>query len=470
MRRVLFSAPIPFGIRNFVATGLCSRIADEFGDVVVVSPFTEPAFIAPDGRPIRNWNLPATPGEWGLPTPREVSLLDKQWKFIHMTGFAQEYPDGSLTMMSLASNRRDPRWWIARGLRALAPRSSTNRDFLRKVNERRRPRRGFLREIFEKENPDLVITVSPGPYWTDQMVMEEASRRRIPTLCVVMSWDNLYSRGPLIRRPDQMAVWSRAMRRQAEQVHDYPPERIHEVGSLQFGYYAESVSEAETRAMRTRVGLGDADEYIAYTCGSRMAAYDVEDVRAMLSALRGTEFAHLKVVLRPHPQGVRAAYAALCSSGVLMDNSPDLTESKTRPDAVNRDEIRHMAAYLNGAAFVMSSWGTTALLEATLLDRPSIQFRWQDSVTHANPADVQMVRDFQRYLHMKDFDAPGARLYSDSPSDLVASMRRLTKEVSDFRVRRKTLVDRIVKRPLDQCVDRVSAVCGGMLRAKEKTN
>jgi hypothetical protein len=458
MRRVLVSAPFAFSLRNFVATGLCSRLADELGDAVLVSPYADAAFSGPDGRPVRNVRLPADDGEWGIPKPAQVTFIDEQWKYLHMTGFAQEYPDGSLQMMTMGTNR-NPRWWAARVLRFLAPRGSALRSALRNLNEARRPRRAVIREIFDRETPSLVVVASPGHYWADQFVMEEASRRRIPTLCVVLSWDNLYSRGPLVRRPDHLAVWSTAMRRQAEQVHDYPSGRIHEVGALQFGYYAEPVSPAEDAAMRAATGLAPGEKYLAYVCGARTARYDVEDLHAMIEALRPTEFGGMKVVVRPHPQGDRRVYAGLLADGVLLDASPDLTDGKTRPDAVNRDAIRHMAAFLSGAEYVLSSWGTTALLEATLLDRPTIQFRWMDSVAHSDPSDVAKVRDFQRYLHMRDFDEPGARLYSESPADLAPAMRRQRDNSPEFATRRRTLVARLVKLPLDGCVSRVVETC-----------
>ena len=183
----------------------------------------------------------------------------------------------------------------------------------------------------------------------------------------------------------------------------------------------------------------------------------------MIAALRSGEFGGLRIVVRPHPQGTRSIYSELLSEGVLLDASPDLTDGKTRPDAVDREAIRHMAAFLGAADFVISSWGTTALLEATLLDRPTIQLRWMDSVSHGNHLEAGLVRDFQRYLHMRDFDAPGARLYSDSPSDIVATMRRLLDCEVEFRDRRRTLANQVVKYPLDGCIDRVLTACSAAL-------
>jgi hypothetical protein len=468
MSKVLVSAPFPFSLRNFVASGLCSRLARDLGEVVVLSPYDYPRFTGPDGAVVRNIHLPAKPGEWGIPKPKQVGFIDEQMKFLHMAGFAQEYPDGSLQMMIMGTNQ-NARWWLARLLRAIAPRGTSRRAWFRDLIHARRPRRDVIETIFDEEQPELVLVASPGHYWGDQFVLEEAARRKIPSLCVVLSWDNMYSRGPLVRRPDYMAVWSRAMRRQAEQVQDFPSDRIHEVGALQFGHYSKPVDLDEDRRMRASIGLSPEDAYIAYVCGSRTAIYDVEDIRQLLEIVNSSEFKELKIVVRPHPQGDRREYAKLSEVGVLIDASPDLTDEKTKPDAVDYGAIRHMAAFLSGAKFVMSSWGTTALLEATLLDQPSIQFRWMDSVRHSKESEVDIVRKFQRYLHIRDFDEHGARLYSDSPSDLVENMRRLMDNNEEFSKRRKNLVESLVKLPLDGCVDRVARLCDMILGSKQQS-
>ena len=83
------------------------------------------------------------------------------------------------------------------------------------------------------------------------------------------------------------------------------------MGPLQFRFYAEPVTPGEIALMRSRVGLGPTESFVAYVCGARTARYDVEDVRAMLSELRRGPYRDLRVVVRPHPQGSREEYQAL---------------------------------------------------------------------------------------------------------------------------------------------------------------
>jgi hypothetical protein len=178
-------------------------------------------------------------------------------------------------------------------------------------------------------------------------------------------------------------------------------------------------------------------------------------VIAMLDQLERGPYRGLRVVVRPHPQGERESYAVLPERGVLLDHSPDLTHAATRPEALDTTAIRHMASLLDEARFVVSSWGTTALLEACIFDTPSVQLRWMDAIPHASRREVGLVRDFQRYIHMRAFDATGARRYCDRPEELNAILAELETHSIEYGERRAEAVRRLTCLPLGDVVERV---------------
>jgi hypothetical protein len=126
-----------------------------------------------------------------------------------------------------------------------------------------------------------------------------------------------------------------------------------------------------------------------------------------------------------------------------------------------------MASLLNEARFVVSSWGTTALLEACIFDTPSVQLRWMDAIAHGVPGEVQLVRDFQRYIHMRAFDATGARPYCDDPSTLTAVLTDLEARSADYARRREEAVSRLIRLPLEGVVDRVVESMASVLPGSE---
>lgn len=460
IRNVLFSIPFPLSLRNVISTGLAAQIKKQLNVAVhIISPYGDAVFSDSDGNSFPNHVVASSEGTGGLPNLQNCSLFDCALKSIHLAGFAIEYPDGSLQNITL-SGRKNLQWYIAKMLTSLAPRKSWRRNILRDLYNLYQPKKKELVDVFDSINPEFVLVSSPGHFWLDHFVLDEAKRRRIPSYCIVLSWDNLYSRGPLCRRPDFLLVWSEEMKRQALDVHGFPDDRISVVGALQFIFYDSPSSRQEVADMRTKIGLGPDEKYIAYVCGARTGEYDVEDVLEMRKALLDGPYHGLKIVVRPHPQGDKAAYDILRGYCILLDSDLDLTAGQTTPDSFNRQAIRHMAAFISDAEFVISSWGTTVLLEACIFDIPAVQLRWMDAIPHKNALEVQMVRDFQRYIHIRAFDAEGARLYCDHPKDLVALMREMQENERFFSLKRKETVRRLVCLPLEDVIHRVCKIIG----------
>ena len=456
---ILAAAPFPLVLRNFVPTGLSGELQRRAGvRVQFISPYPQAEFTDAEGGRFLNHPVISESGPNGVPSLPGVTALDRAIKSLHLTGFALEFPDGSLQTLEL-SRRRSFQRVVARALLEVAPRGSARREWLRQAAALYRPGRREIAAVFDHTRPTAVLVASPGHYWLDHFVLDEAARRGVPSICVVLSWDNLYSRGPMSRRPDRLLVWSDEMRRQAVEVHQFPAARTDVVGALQFRFYAEPPTGEEIAGMRARVGLGPSEPYLAYVCGARTAQYDVEDVLALLAQLERGPYRHLRVVLRPHPQGSREAYANLGAHGVLLDPSPDLTHEDTHPEALDARAVRSMASLLTDARFVASSWGTTALLEACIFDTASLQLRWMDALPRKAPVEAQLVRDFQRYIHMRAFDATGARPYCDHPDTLNATLAELDRRDDEYARRRAAAVRRLTCLPLGGVVDRV---CGAV--------
>ena len=286
-RSILAAAPFPLTLRNFLPTGLVGELERRYEcKVRFVSPYVQPHFTDPSGARYHNLSVSAGPGADGIPADRRGHPLDRAFKSVHLTGFALEYPDGSLQNLEL-SRRRSAQNVVARALTTLAPRRSAARRWLRQLNALYRPRRAEISAAFDRVAPSFVLVASPGHYWLDHFVLDEARRRGIPTVCIVLSWDNLYSRGPMCRRPDHLLVWSEEMRRQAMDVHQFPDDRIDRGWSARSSASTrEPVTPEEIARMRGRVGLGPDEPFLAYVCGARTARYDVEDVEALSRELR----------------------------------------------------------------------------------------------------------------------------------------------------------------------------------------
>lgn len=452
-KNILLSCPFPLTFRNFINTGLAAELEDKLNyKASFVSPYPDKHFLYEDIRSFNNYTVASSTIDKGIPLLSEVTRIDSLFKSIHLTGFAIEYPDASLQNIEL-SKRVGLSWIFAKLITVCAPRKSILRKWLRVAYSKFRPLKKSIQSAFDEIQPSIVLVASPGHYWLDHFVIDEAKERNIPVFCIILSWDNLYSRGPLCRRPDYMMVWSQEMKRQAIDIHSYPAEKISISGALQFKFYDHIPSLEEVNTVKSNLGIAFDQEYIAYVCGARTSLYDVEDVLVMKSVLEKSRYSDCKIIVRPHPQGDKENYKILNQHGIIVDQGLDILNSN--PDSFNRASMQYMAAFLTGARFVVSSWGTTALLEACIFQRPSIQLRWMEKIQHANSKEVEMVQNFQRYLHMKAFDEEGARLYCDSPDTLVDTFLLIENECDGFEKKRKNVINKLVATPLHEVLDRV---------------
>src|SRR5688572_4961491 len=100
---LLVSAPFPLTLRNFLATGLVTELADRFGfRVTCVSPYRQAEFSSGLGRSYPNHPVRSEPGPWGVPNVAGVTLLDRAFRSVHLNGFSLEYPDASLLTLDLS--------------------------------------------------------------------------------------------------------------------------------------------------------------------------------------------------------------------------------------------------------------------------------------------------------------------------------------------------------------------------------
>lgn len=451
---ILFVAPNSYVLRNWVASGLADRCVDELGlEPVFLSHFDDAGFDSPGGRSYANHSVPleAVRGN-ELPAGYPTWLYAQYYLRLRIA--AQELPYGGGQLLAFA-RKRD---WLQRvlpALRTAAPRGSRRRSAVRAAFDRLAPRLPAYRAKLRELRPQCVVVGTPGILFLDQLLTIAARHEHIPVQCVVNSWDNLVSRGPMVRWPDRLMVWNGFMRRHAIDVHGYPADRIDVVGSLQFSQYATPVTDEERRLTRRRAGLEEDEPYFLFLGTAECARYEEEDVTTLLRVLDDSEFAGTPLVVRLHPQADQRAFAGIRHPALRFDRPPRFAGKGGDGLSFGHSEIRAMAALLTDAEVVFASAGTTALLEAAIFERPTIQFRWMDHGTRADERETARIRDYQRYIHIQDFDRTGARLFSDDPATLLRDLRSMLGRAEEWALRRRRAVEALVRTPIGDAPDRV---------------
>lgn len=159
----------------------------------------------------------------------------------------------------------------------------------------------FLREAA----PDVLL-LSPLVHFGSAQADLVASARRlgIPVGMLLFSWDNLSTKGRLHQPPDWMFVWNARQQREAQQLHDFPPDRVVVVGAPRFDAFFALRPQMTAQEFLAPLGLDPAAPTLLYVCSSPfVSAAELPFVRTWLAALRRSPgpARHANVIVRPHP-------------------------------------------------------------------------------------------------------------------------------------------------------------------------
>lgn len=171
--------------------------------------------------------------------------------------------------------------------------------------ERAVPSSPLLEKEIAGHAPDVLVMsphLMPGARHSEYI--KSARTLGIRTCVLIASWDNLSSKQLLREQPDRVVVWNETQRREAEEIHSVPPERIVVTGAQCFDLWFDWQARPR-EAFAGRVGLDAERRYVLYLGGSLFPGKltEAEYVRdRWIPALRqDPELADLQVLVRPHP-------------------------------------------------------------------------------------------------------------------------------------------------------------------------
>jgi len=271
--------------------------------------------------------------------------------------------------------------------------------------------------LLDASAPGLVVTGTPGFNPFDIHLLRAARRKGIPTATVMLSWDNLSSKGYMNGTPDHLLVWSEVMADEAAELHDFPRSRTRWTGAAQFDVYHGHRQRFDRAAWRRAHGVpGDAGLILYGTINPAILPHEFGIVEQLARAVAGGALrrpCHLWI--RLHPQMVKGPfrtsiepYRKLAGPFVHVEEPP-VRDSALAWDLPKEDSL-HLADLLC-ASDVMLTPCSTLVIDAACTDTPAV------SVLHDGPAAVHprlSVRRFAHYTHYSRLLRTGgaARAYS----------------------------------------------------------
>ncbi len=200
---------------------------------------------------------------------------------------------------------RRPHYVFLRALNRTVGRSRTLREWWMRLEAAVVSGRE-LEPVLRAAAPALLVTGTPGTEPLDALLLRCARRLGIPSLCVVLSWDNLTSKGYMAARPDRLVVWNERMRQEAIELHDYAPEDVEVAGVAHFDVYQRPSMLLSRAEVCRRLGLDPARPYIVFgTVSPFLFPYNHDLGEQLAAAVHdGRITGGAQLVVRLHPQAV----------------------------------------------------------------------------------------------------------------------------------------------------------------------
>jgi hypothetical protein len=226
-------------------------------------------------------------------------------------------------------------------------------------------------DFLQCEAPDVILVSPLVDCSSDQVDVIKAARAcGMRTAVCVASWDNLTNKGLMRIEPDLVLVWNDAQKREAQEYHYIPADKIATTGAQVFDKWFQRQATRDRAAFCARVGLPDTRPFLLFTGSSGFiseSTAEVAFVRRWIAALRSSEDPLLRsvnVLVRPHPYNCHAWHpdplAGLPGAVCFPSRNYNPMDEVNHADFF--DSIYHSAAVVG--------INTSAMIEAAIIGRP----------------------------------------------------------------------------------------------------
>lgn len=240
------------------------------------------------------------------------------------------------------------------------------------VVERGVPTYPALDRFLDAWRPDVVVLASvtnPGALQMDHLKSAMAHGRR--TAISVWSWDHLTGKAWLRIVPDRVLLWNAVQRREAEQLHGLPADRIVETGAQCYDQWFDRAPSRDRETFCRAVGLRADTPIVLYACSVLRRTNTLEPpfVVDWVRRIRAGADPVLKtaaILIRPHPERLYEwddIDLSMFENVTLRGRNPVDAEAK----ADYHDSLFHSAAVVGLL--------TSAFVEAAVVGRPVLAMR-----------------------------------------------------------------------------------------------
>ena len=298
--------------------------------------------------------------------------------------------------------------------------------------------------VMTRWRPTLVATATPGLMFAEIPVLRGAARRRVPTVAVDLSWDNLTNKLLPIRRLDRLVVWNSTMRREASELHGYDPADVDVAGPPQFDAYFRGESRSARADFCRRAGVDPSRRLLTLTTipAESYPRHDVV-IDHLLDAIRRDALAApCDLLVRVHPRDDLRRYDRYARVAHVAVEKP-FRESARAGDGhavdVTLENTRHLADTMRHSDVVLNVASTIAI-EASIFDTPVVNIAFDDRDADARPFLESPLR-YYSYTHYQQIVRTGAVRIAKTPAEMIDGVNAYLRDRSLDAAGRRRVVE-----------------------------
>lgn len=271
---------------------------------------------------------------------------------------------------------------------------------------------------FNKYQPDLVLYTTM--YAKDPCIEIEAKKRKIKTINLIHSWDNLTIKGPFVVAPDKTIVWNETLKRELIQFHNIPASEIYMSGIPQFDIYFDKCKLSSKKDFFRKWGLDENKRLITYASAVPGIVPCNQDLGEILyDALKGSKFSFpSQLLIRLHPKDKYELFKKLEGLDDTVVQKPGRsadTNDKWNPsiaDMITLAELMHHSD-------VVVNIASTITIDAIAFDTPVVCVGFDGYLKKEYP---QSCKRYYDYNHFKNIVTTGGVRLVYSPEELIENI------------------------------------------------
>lgn len=160
----------------------------------------------------------------------------------------------------------------------------------------------WLRDIFDANDFDTVCIAFPQ-CTMGYLICQEATRRGIPVIAYINSWDHPTNKGPIPHGISRFMVWNRPMKDELVRYHDLPEDRIEVVGAAHWDTFRNKEQHLLAREeFLSSIGADPEAKLLFYGAyPKRISPQEPQLLEELASKVSSGKYGNVALVIRPHP-------------------------------------------------------------------------------------------------------------------------------------------------------------------------